>query len=193
MIDEEPKTSTGQKVINTNCINIIIMEKKFLLTCMLFLIGMATTAVKAQHKTAEQAAQAILDDIGNRKISKFNWLTVEEAKTIPVLGSESDFIDYVVEINQNLQELINMLYEYGIKGQKLNWKDVKVTRVEIDKSKSKEVPELKYGTYDGRIYFKSNGKEMSWRFKVGLVINGEWRLMLPRILRDVNNNYIPDY
>ena len=47
------------------------MEKKFLLTCMLFLIGMATTAVKAQHKTAEQAAQAILDDIGNRKISKY--------------------------------------------------------------------------------------------------------------------------
>ena len=115
-------------------------------------------------------------------------MTVEEAKKIPVLGSESDFIDYVVEINQNLQEKLNMLYEYGIKGQKLNWNDVKVTRVEIDKSRSEEVPELKYGAYYGRIYFKSNGKEMSWRFKIGIVINGEWRLMLPRILTDVNNN-----
>ena len=160
---------------------------------MLFLVGMATISVKAQHKTAEQAAQAILDDIANRKISKFNWLTVEEAKTIPVLGSEPDFIDYVKDINKDLQGRFNELYEYGIKGQKLNWNDIKVTRVEIDKSKSKEVPELKYGSYDGRIFFKSNGKEMSWRFKIGVVVNGEWRLMLPRILKDVNNNYIPDY
>ena len=64
--------------------------------------------------------------------------------------------------------------------------------VEINTGKSKDVPEIGGGVYDGTIILKSSGKIIRWRFKIGYVINGEWRLLLPRVRTDVNGEYIAD-
>lgn len=165
--------------------------KKFYL--FIFIWGICLQGV-AQNTKAVKAAQAILNDIAAKKINQFNWLYLEEAKKMNnKAGRDEEFLKYVAELEKKLPQQLRELHEYGINGQKINWNDVKVLDVEIDTGKSKDLPEIGGGIYNGIIILKSSGKIIRWRFKIGYVINGEWRLLLPRVLTDVNGNFIPDY
>ena len=169
------------------------MKKSVLLISFTMFWGFCLPIV-AQNAKAVAAAQAILNDIANQQIKQFNWLTLEEAKKLNnIAGKDEEFLKYVAELEKILPQQLRELHEYGIKGQKINWNDVKVLNVEINTGKSKDVPEIGGGVYDGKIILKSSGKTIYWRFKIGYVINGEWRLLLPRVLKDVNGNYIPDH
>lgn len=167
--------------------------KKLSFFVLVMALSMPCLVVNAQNKTVVSAAQAILNDIAAKKINQFNWLYLEEAKKLNnIAGKDEEFLKYVAELEKRLPQQLRELHEYGIKGQKINWNDVKVLDVEINTGKSKDVPEIGGGVYDGTIILKSSGKIIRWRFKIGYVINGEWRLLLPRVRTDVNGEYIAD-
>ena len=168
------------------------MKKLYLTISLSLFWGICLQSVAQNTKTVK-AAQAILNDIAAKKMNQFNWLYLEEAKKLNNIGKDEEFLKFVAELEKELPQQLRELHEYGIKGQKIDWNDVKVLNVEINKGKSKDVPEIGGGVYEGTIILNSSGKIIRWRFKIGYVINGEWRLLLPRVLKDVNGNYIPDY
>ena len=168
--------------------------KRMLFVVLVFILSSSHVVMNAQNRTAESAAQAIFNDIASQEIKQFNWLYYDEAKRMNNrIAKDKGFLEEILLFEKNLSKNLKEVYEYGLKGQKLDWKDVKVTSVEINKDKSIDIPEINGGSYQGTIHFASRGQSMSWKFKNGLVVNGEWRILLPRVLRDIDGNYIPDY